>query len=108
MAPHRPRKDVVYLARQVHRLGRPELLHARGSQRQHLHVHAGGVHRRDPTLAEVAQPLDEPGEARRDLGVGPGGLRLLLQPAPRPFHERLGGVVLLQPDRPHRPPPQLI
>jgi hypothetical protein len=47
-------------------------------QRPDLEVETGGVHVGDPVVAEVAELLDEPGEARRDLRVGAGRFGLFL------------------------------
>jgi hypothetical protein len=60
---HRRGERVVTFARQRHRLGGVELFGARRSQRQHLHVDAGGIHRRDALVADVAQRLDQLGGA---------------------------------------------
>ena len=75
MAANRLGEGVVGVAGQRHRLDRIELLHPWSGQRQDLEVDAGGVHVGDPALADVAQLLDEPGEARR-LRVGAGCLGL--------------------------------
>ena len=48
-------------------LGGVELFGARRGQRQHLHVDAGGVHRRDAARADVAQRPDELGGAVLEL-----------------------------------------
>jgi hypothetical protein len=95
IAPHRLREEVVRLTSERYRLCCLKLLNARKGQRQHLHIDACGVHRRDPAAAEIAQLFDELFVARRNLGMAAGRFRLSLQLPPRAFHERLGGVVLL-------------
>jgi hypothetical protein len=54
-------------------------------------------------LADVAELLDEPGQARRHLRVGAGRLGLLPDLTPWTVHERRGRVVLLKADRAHLP-----
>jgi hypothetical protein len=92
---------VVGLAGERYRLDRVELPHPWGGQGQDLDVDDGGVHVRDPALADVAQLLDEPGEARRHLRVRSGGLGLFPDLAPWTVHERRGRVVLFKRDRMH-------
>jgi hypothetical protein len=84
-----------------HRLDGIELLHPRVGQGQDLDVDAGGVHVGDPALTDVAQLLDEPGQARRHLRVGTGGFGPLLDLAPGSVHERPGCVVLFKGERAH-------
>jgi hypothetical protein len=49
--------DVVGPHGERQRVGRVERLRAGRGQRQDLHVDALGVHRRDPGLADVVEPL---------------------------------------------------
>ena len=69
-------------------MDRTELLHAWSGQGQDLDVETGGVHVGDPALADVAELLNEPGEARRHLRVGAGRFGLLLCLVAWTVHER--------------------
>ncbi len=71
------RERGVRLAREGLRLLDLELFDARRRQRQRLHVDAGGVHRRDPAVADVQEVGDELRKPPADL------FGALLQPAVR-------------------------
>jgi len=55
VASHRVCKDVVCFVGELHCLGRVELIHAGGCQRQYLHIDTCRVHIRDPAFPEIAQ-----------------------------------------------------
>ena len=54
MAAHGFPKDIIRFAREHSRLSGFELLCARGSKRQYLHIDVSGIHVRDPLVAKVA------------------------------------------------------
>ena len=53
-------KEIVDFAGQRDGVGGIELLGAGRSQRQHLHVDAGCVHRRDALVGDIGEALDQP------------------------------------------------
>jgi hypothetical protein len=82
MAMHRLGKRVVPDACEWDRLSRVKLLHSWSGQRQNLDIDTGGVHVRDPALADIAELVDQPGKTGRHLRLRPDcfGLFLIWQP----------------------------
>ncbi len=93
---HRRRERVIAFARQRHCLGSVELFGTGRGERQHLHVDAGGIHRRDPFVADVAQRLDELGAAALEFERG------VFEVLPRAVEKQRRGEVFFQRDRAHR------
>ena len=89
-------KRVVRDACEWDRLSRVELLHSWSGQRQNLDIDTGGVHVRDPALANIAELVDQPGKSGRDLRVRPDCFGLFFDLAAGTIHERGRRVMLFK------------
>ncbi len=95
VAPDGVRERGVRASGEGCRLLDSELLDARRRQRQRLHGHAGGVHRRDPAVAHIDELIDERSEPPADP------FRLFLQPAARAVEVGGRGEMFLKGDGAH-------
>ncbi|AMP69874.1 hypothetical protein UW163_10520 [Ralstonia solanacearum] len=76
-------QEVIDAARQIDAV-MPQVVEARGRQRENLHVDAGFVHQRQPLLGEIGQTLAELARIQRKCSIVSAGDRV-----PRLFH-RIG------------------